>query len=170
MDGLFLKALVFAADKHKNQRRKDADASPYINHPIALADILVNEGDITDINVLCGAILHDTIEDTKTTKEELIQQFGEKITSIVLDVTDDKTLLKAERKLKQIEHASHASHEAKLVKLADKISNLRDILASPPRDWTEDRKKEYFDWAGKVIDQIRGTNSKLENIFDSLKF
>jgi len=170
MVGLFLKALVFAADKHKNQRRKDADASPYINHPIALANILVNEGDITDINVLCGAILHDTIEDTKTTKEELIQQFGEKITSIVLDVTDDKTLPKAERKLKQIEHASHACHEAKLVKLADKISNLRDILASPPRDWTEDRKKEYFDWAGKVIDQIRGTNSKLENIFDSLKF
>ena len=170
MDGLFLKALVFAADKHKNQRRKDADASPYINHPIALANILVNEGDITDINVLCGAILHDTIEDTKTTKEELIQQFGEKITSIVLDVTDDKTLLKAERKLKQIEHASHASHEAKLVKLADKISNLRDIRSSPPRDWTEDRKKEYFDWAGKVVDQIRGTNSKLENIFDSLKF
>ena len=170
MDGLFLKALVFAADKHKNQRRKDADASPYINHPIALANILVNEGEITDISVLCGAILHDTIEDTETTKEELIQQFGEKITSIVLDVTDDKTLLKAERKLKQIEHASHASHEAKLVKLADKISNMRDILASPPRDWTEDRKKEYFDWAGKVIDQIRGTNSKLENIFDSLKF
>ena len=170
MDGLFLKALIFAADKHKNQRRKDADASPYINHPIALANILVNEGSITDINVLCGAILHDTIEDTKTTKDELIQQFGEKITSIVLDVTDDKTLLKAERKLKQIEHASHASHEAKLVKLADKISNLRDILSSPPKDWTDDRKKEYFDWAGKVVDQIRGTNSKLENIFDSLKF
>ena len=170
MDGLFLKALVFAADKHRNQRRKDADASPYINHPIALANILVNEGGITDINVLCGAILHDTIEDTETTKEELTQHFGEKITSIVLDVTDDKTLPKAERKLKQIEHASHASNEAKLVKLADKISNLRDILSSPPKDWTDDRKKEYFDWSGKVIDQIRGTNSKLENIFDSLKF
>ena len=79
MDGLFLKALVFAADKHRNQRRKDADASPYINHPIALANILVNEGGITDINVLCGAILHDTIEDTETTKEELTQHFGEKI-------------------------------------------------------------------------------------------
>ena len=170
MDGLFLKALVFAADKHRNQRRKDTDASPYINHPIALANILVNEGGITDINVLCGAILHDTIEDTETTKEELTQQFGEKITSIVLDVTDDKTLPKAERKLKQIEHASHASNEAKLVKLADKISNLRDILSYPPKDWTDDRKKEYFDWAGKVIDQIRGTNRKLENIFDSLKF
>ena len=170
MDGLFLKALVFAAEKHKNQRRKDADASPYINHPIALANILVNEGSITDINVLCGAILHDTIEDTETTKEELIQQFGGKITSIVLDVTDDKTLTKAERKLRQIEHASYASNEAKLVKLADKISNLRDILSSPPKDWTDDRKKEYFDWAGKVVDQIRGTNSKLENIFDSLKF
>jgi guanosine-3',5'-bis(diphosphate) 3'-pyrophosphohydrolase len=170
MDGLFLKALVFAADKHKNQRRKDADASPYINHPIALANILVNEGGITDINVLCGAILHDTIEDTETTKEELNQQFGEKITSIVLEVTDDKTLPKAERKLKQIEHASQVSNEAKLVKLADKISNLRDILSSPPKNWTDDRKKEYFDWAGKVIDQMRGTNSKLENIFDSLKF
>ena len=93
MDGLFLKALVFAADKHKNQRRKDADASPYINHPIALANILVNEGGVTDINVLCGAILHDTIEDTETTKEELIQQFGGKITSIVLDETDFSDLI-----------------------------------------------------------------------------
>ena len=132
MDGLFLKALVFAADKHRNQRRKDADASPYINHPIALANILVNEGGITDINVLCGAILHDTIEDTETTKEELTQHFGEKITSIVLDVTDDKTLPKAERKLKQMEDNAMTFLDNRVegaqVKIKSKNSTLTSTL------------------------------------------
>jgi len=170
MDKLFLKALTFAAEKHKNQRRKDEEASPYINHPISLATILLNEADIKDINVLIGAVLHDTIEDTETTFEELKNEFGEKIASIVQEVSDDKSLPKEERKLKQIEHASQISHEAKLVKLADKISNLRDIIKSPPKDWTNARKSEYFAWAKKVIDQIRGTNSKLENIFDSLTY
>lgn len=163
-----IKAVAFAAIKHKKQRRKDVDASPYINHPIALADVLANEGGIVDENVLCAAILHDTVEDTNTTEQELIDSFGAKIAYIVMEVTDDKKLDKAERKLMQIEHAAHASKEAKLVKLADKICNLRDILEHPPENWEASRKLEYFEWAGKVVAGVRGSNVELERIFDEL--
>ncbi len=166
--GEFVKALAFAAGKHRNQRRKDAEASPYINHPIALADILVNEGGVTDGVVLCAAVLHDTIEDTKTTAEELKDQFGPRVTSIVLEVTDDKSLDKDVRKQKQIEHAPHISREAKLVKLADKISNLRDILASPPAGWPPERKQKYFEWAANVVAGLRGAHPGLEAVFDGL--
>jgi len=166
--GLLLKALAFAAHKHRDQRRKDVEASPYINHPIALAVVLCNEGGVTDENVLCAALLHDTVEDTKTTLEELTENFGNIISGIVMEVTDDKNIEKADRKRLQIEHAAHSSHQAKLVKLADKISNLRDIVASPPDGWDLKRKQEYFDWAKKVIDQVRGTNADLERIFDGI--
>src|SRR5919109_4461135 len=124
---LLLKALAFAAHKHRDQRRKDAEASPYINHPIALADVLVNEGGVSDVEVLCAALLHDTVEDTATTPQELAEDFGPRIARIVAEVTDDKALSKAERKRLQIEHAAGLSPEAKLVKLADKICNLRDV-------------------------------------------
>ena len=164
----FIKAVAFAAEKHSTQRRKDAQASPYINHPIALANVLANEGDIANQDVLIGALLHDTIEDTETTPEELKAIFGEKIASIVMEVTDDKNLPKAQRKALQIEHAAHASMEAKLVKLADKICNLRDMLSSPPQDWTLQRKRDYFTWAEEVVAGLRGSNSKLEKIFDGL--
>jgi guanosine-3',5'-bis(diphosphate) 3'-pyrophosphohydrolase len=159
-------ALAFAAHKHRDQRRKDAGASPYINHPIALADILVNEGGITDHVVLCAAILHDTIEDTETTYEELVVAFGREIADVVAEVTDDKLLNKAERKLLQIEHAAHASPQAKLVKLADKTCNLRDIATTPPADWSDQRRREYFEWAKKVVAGVRGSNLALEAAFD----
>jgi len=164
----FIKAVAFAAEKHKNQRRKDADASPYINHPIALANVLANEGGISDQVVLIAAILHDTIEDTETTEVELKAQFGEKVASIVLEVSDDKSLPKAERKAQQILHAKHSSPEAKLVKLADKICNLRDMLESPPSDWLLQRRLDYFSWAIQVVAGLRGSNSQLEKIFDGL--
>jgi guanosine-3',5'-bis(diphosphate) 3'-pyrophosphohydrolase len=164
----FVKAVAFAAEKHRNQRRKDADASPYINHPIALANVLANEGGIEDPNVLCAAVLHDTIEDTETTAAELESHFGSRITSIVLEVTDDKSLEKHVRKQHQIEHAHKSSREARLVKLADKICNLRDILASPPTDWSAERKQGYFDWAAQVISGVRGTHQGLEAVFDGL--
>ncbi len=164
----FIKAVAFAADKHRNQRRKDAEASPYINHPIALANVLANEGGIEDVNVLCAAVLHDTIEDTETTAEELTSIFGAKVTSIVIEVTDDKSLAKEVRKQRQVEHAALISTEAKLVKLADKICNLRDILASPPADWSSDRKQAYFDWAAKVVAGVRGVHPDLEGVFDGL--
>jgi GTP diphosphokinase / guanosine-3',5'-bis(diphosphate) 3'-diphosphatase len=166
--GTLLKAVAFAAHKHRKQRRKDVDASPYINHPIALADTLANEGGVVDPAVLCAAILHDTIEDTETTAEELRAHFGPEVTAIVLEVTDDKSLAKAVRKQQQVDHASHKSYEARLVKLADKISNLRDILASPPADWSVERKQEYFDWAAKVVAGLRGTHPGLEGVFDEL--
>ena len=168
MTDLFIKAVAFAADKHKNQRRKDAEASPYINHPIALANVLANEGGITNKDVLCAAMLHDTIEDTETTEGELRLAFGDKIASIVLEVTDDKSLDKAARKQMQIEHAPHISIEAKMVKLADKISNLRDILSTPPAGWPLERKLAYFEWANDVVAGLRGTNIKLERVFDGL--
>jgi guanosine-3',5'-bis(diphosphate) 3'-pyrophosphohydrolase len=165
--GLILKAAEFAADRHRNQRRKDADASPYINHPISLANVLANEGAVTDPVVLCAALLHDTIEDTNTTAEELTAAFGQSITDVVLEVTDDKNLDKAVRKQLQIEHARHASKQAKLVKLADKICNLRDIAATPPADWSTERKAEYFDWAKSVIEGVRGVHPQLEATFDN---
>lgn len=163
---LLLKALAFAAHKHKDQRRKDVDASPYINHPISLANILCNEGHVVDIETVCSALLHDTVEDTDTTQDELEKEFGSTICNIVMEVTDDQALVKAERKLQQIEHAAYASDKAKLVKLADKISNLRDIANNPPPSWSLERRQEYFDWAKKVIDRVRGVHTGLESIFD----
>jgi len=163
---LMLKALTFASQKHKDQRRKDHAASPYINHPISLANILCNEGHVTDVEVICGAFLHDTVEDTQTTPEELEAEFGKVIMDIVMDVTDDKNLSKEERKRMQIQHAEHASNKAKLVKLADKISNLRDVADNSPPDWSLERRQAYFDWAKEVIDQLRGVHHGLERIFD----
>jgi guanosine-3',5'-bis(diphosphate) 3'-pyrophosphohydrolase len=164
---LLLKALAFAAHKHRDQRRKDAEASPYINHPIALADVLVNEGGVSDFEVLCAALLHDTVEDTATTSEELLDAFGSRIARIVAEVTDDQRLSKAERKRLQIEHAPKISHEAKLVKLADKLVNLRDVAERPPARWDLERRREYFDWAKQVIDGLRGTHPRLEAAFDA---
>ncbi len=165
---LLLHALAFASRKHRDQRRKDVDASPYINHPIALADILCNEGGIADIEVICAALLHDTVEDTNTTPEELEREFGARVRAIVMQVTDDKALTKSERKRLQVDHATHISTEAKLVKLADKISNLRDLINAPPADWSVGRRREYFDWAGAVVDRLRGVNSRLEAAFDDV--
>lgn len=165
---LILTALEFSSHKHRDQRRKDNNVSPYINHPISLANVLCNEGKITNAKVICAALLHDTIEDTDTTADELKSRFGKRITNIVLEVTDDKSLPKTERKLAQIEHAKHASKRAKLVNLADKICNLRDTLFTPPAGWTIARKREYFDWSKAVIDEVRGTNKKLERVFDEL--
>ena len=164
---LVIRAAAFAAEKHRRQRRKDADASPYINHPIALANVLVNEATVEDTTVLAAALLHDTIEDTATTSQELETVFGATIAGIVNEVTDDKSLSKAERKRGQIEHAAGLSPQAKLVKLADKICNLRDMNDAPPADWPLERRREYFDWAKQVIDRLRGAHARLENLFDA---
>lgn len=164
---LLVKALTFAAGKHRNQRRKNVAAFPYINHPIALVNILCNEAYITDINVICAALLHDTVEDTETTADELLVEFGQVICDIVMEVTDDKSIeARQKRKQLQIEHAAQISEQAKLLKLADKISNLRDLANDPPAGWSLERQREYFDWAKQVIDRVRGTHSELEKLFD----
>ena len=165
---LVLRGAHFAAHKHRDQRRKGAEASPYINHPIAVANVLADEGDITDPVVLSAALLHDTVEDTKTTPEELTAAFGRRVAGIVLEVTDDKSLHKDVRKEAQVEHAPHLTTEAKLVKLADKICNLRDILGWPPANWSAERKQEYFTWAGRVVAGVRGVHPALEAKFDAL--
>ena len=164
---LLLRAIAFAADKHRDQRRKDAGETPYINHPIALAEVLANEGGVADVEVLCAAVLHDTIEDTRTTQQELVDAFGARVAGIVAEVTDDKQLEPAERKRLQVEHAPHLSPEAKLVKLADKICNLRDAAERPPHKWDLGRRREYFDWAKRVIEGLRGVHPRLESAFDA---
>jgi guanosine-3',5'-bis(diphosphate) 3'-pyrophosphohydrolase len=161
-----LRALSFASVKHRNQRRKDAESSPYINHPIAVASVLASEGGIEDDVLLIAGILHDTVEDTETTFEELAQKFGPAVASLVRELTDDKSLTKAERKLLQIEHARTASTGAKQLKIADKICNIRDITASPPADWPPQRRQEYLDWAAQVVHVCRGVNPQLEAVFD----
>lgn len=165
--GLILKALEFAARKHRDQRRKGAEGSPYINHPIALAYALCNEGKITDPLVIAAAILHDTLEDTDTEVAELVREFGAEIAHIVLEVSDDKRLPNTERKRLQIERAPHLSPKAKLVMLADKICNLRDMHTTPPVGWSVERQREYFDWARGVVAGMRGIHKALEDIFDA---
>jgi guanosine-3',5'-bis(diphosphate) 3'-pyrophosphohydrolase len=161
-----LRAAAFAAEKHRKQRRKDVEASPYINHPIQLAYILV-QADIEDPIVLAAALLHDTVEDTQTTLDELEIVFGYEIARIVAECTDDKQLDKLERKQAQVDHAATLSPRAKLVKLADKIANVSDIDGAPPAGWSVERKREYFDWAKRVVDRMRGANAALEARFDA---
>ena len=163
-----MKAVAFASDKHRNQHRKDADASPYIDHFIALANVLANEGGIADAIVLCAAVLHDSLEDTETTAGELTDLVGPEVTSVIVEVTDDKSLEKQVRKQLVVEHAPYISNEAKLVKLADMICNLRDILASPPASWSAERKQDYFDWANKVVTGVHAIHPDLAGVYDGL--
>lgn len=165
---LILRAFKFAASKHRNQRRKDKLASPYINHLIAVAETLWVVGGIREAATVAAGILHDVIEDTDTSPEELAREFGPNIASIVSQLTDDKALPKHERKRLQIEHAAGLSKSAQVVKIADKISNLDDIIHSPPAGWSPERQKEYLVWANNVIAEVRGSNPALEQVFDRL--
>lgn len=162
-----LDAITFAAAKHRNQRRKDAEASPYINHPLQLAHVLATEGGVIDLTTLMAAVLHDTVEDTETSYDELRERFGKKVADVVMEVTDDKALPKAERKQRQVEHAPHMSKRGALVKLTDKTCNLRDVASSPPAGWPLKRKQEYFDWAKLVVDGLPSVNKKLRLAFDA---
>ena len=165
---LILKAVHFSAQKHSTQRRKDENASPYINHPISVALAIAQIGGVDDPEILAAALLHDTLEDTETTPEELEDEFGKKVCEYVLDVTDDKTLPKDERKRRQIEHAKKISNGAALIKLGDKISNVTDVINNPPEDWDNNRRKEYLDWAEKVIENCPKVNDKMENKFQEI--
>lgn len=163
-----LQAISFAAKKHSFQKRKGADGEPYINHPVEVTNLLANVGKIQDINVLIAAVLHDTIEDTETSGEDITNLFGAEVCGMVLEVTDDKSLPKARRKELQIEHAPHLSNGAKQIKLCDKISNIRDVTENPPSDWSDKRRLEYVEWGEKVVAGLRGVNEDLENYFDEI--
>lgn len=166
--GLVLRAARFAAWKHRDQRRKGKGREPYINHPLDLAHVLWFEGGVQDPVVLAAALLHDTIEDTQTTVQELQGEFGVQVARIVMEVTDEASLNWRVRKKLQVSRARLASPEARQVKLADKICNLRSMVASPPSGWSEDRQRAYFDWAKQVVDQLRGSNPELEQRFDQI--
>lgn len=162
------RALMFAAQKHTDQRRKGDRAEPYINHIIEVVDVLAQHTQGVNTDVLMAGALHDTVEDTDTSYSELVKEFGENVADIVMECTDDKSLPKMERKRLQVENAPHKSDNAKMVKMADKISNLKTILQSPPPDWSDTRKLEYFNWARDVVDGCRGVNAGLEDTFDKL--
>lgn len=165
---LVLRAVAFAAHKHRDQRRKDKEASPYINHPIELAHVLWDEGEVRDPLVIAAALLHDTLEDTETSWQELRGEFGEEIADIVLEVTDTQWIRKEVRKRLQVAKARHSSEAARLVKLADKICNVRDLGTRAPDGWSLERKRQYFDWAKEVVDRLRGTHAELERRFDEV--
>lgn len=161
------RAYHFAADRHASQRRKGEAAEPYVNHLTEVAELVARGTDGADVDLIVAAVLHDTVEDTETTFKDITSRFGERVAALVAEVTDDKTLPKAERKRLQVEHAAHASQGAKVIKLADKTSNLRAMADSPPRDWPEVRRAEYLAWGRRVVDNCRGANPWLEAQFDA---
>ena len=163
-----LRALHFAADRHQGQRRKGSSQMPYINHLIGVATLLAVTGSVTDETLLVGAVLHDTVEDTDTTFEELELLFGKEVADLVREVTDDKTLPKHVRKDLQVAHAATASPNAKQLKIADKTCNLRDVMDHPPVNWSRERRLEYFEWASRVVANCRGHNCALEAEFDAV--
>jgi (p)ppGpp synthase/HD superfamily hydrolase len=163
---LVVAAADFASVKHQYQKRKNAKGSAYFVHLSGVVQQLVEAG-IEDPNILAAAYLHDTVEDTGTTEEELIHCFGPEITSIVMEVTDDKSLPKAERKRLQVVNTPSKPHSVKLIKLSDKLYNLRDLHRELPQEWTEERRAEYFKWSEDVVRGCRGTNAKLEEWLDA---
>ena len=162
-----LGAIAFAAAKQRNQRRKDAATSPFIDHPLQLARVLATKGKVTDIKTLMAAVLHDTVEDTEASYDELRERFGKGVADVVMEVTYDKGLPKAERKQRQVAYAPYMSKWATLVKLADKTCNLRDVANSPPAGWPRRRKQDYSNWAKQVVDGLPLVNDKLRRSFEA---
>lgn len=160
-------AYHFAAAKHVMQRRKGVAAEPYVNHLTEVADLVARATDGADLDLVVAAVLHDTVEDTDTSPEEIAARFGARVAGLVGEVTDEKSLPKAARKQAQVDHAAHASPGAKIIKLADKTSNLRAMAFSPPKGWPAERRAEYLDWARRVVAGCRGANPWLEAQFDA---
>lgn len=163
-----LAALSFAAVKHQAQRRKGRTHTPYINHPIQVLSYLWKIGGVRDMTVLVAALLHDTLEDTETTPEEIAAQFGPEVLALVEEVTDDKSLPKAVRKRLQVEHASDHGPGAKMIKLADKMHNVYELTREPPVSWSLARLRAYVDWADQVVAGLRGVNVNLEVAYDEI--
>ena len=161
-------ASEYAAKQHREQRRKGADGCPYINHPIEVAALLADVGGVEDVAILCAALLHDTVEDTPTTFEDLTSLFGHAVMTLVAEVSDDRSLPRDERKRLQILHAAKLSTGAKLIKLADKLCNVRDMIQHPPANWSRERKLGYIAWSIQVVDEIRGVHPQLEAHFDAV--
>ncbi len=162
----FLGALKFASEKHLHLKRKDVEKTPYIHHPIRVAELICRVGGVNDPILLSAALLHDVIEDTGTKPEEIADKFGEEVANIVQEVTDDKTIKKEKRKELQILHAPNLSRKAKIIKLADKICNVKDIGSHPPADWDLEERMRYLEWSQNVVAGLRGINQPMEDYFD----
>ncbi|MFO1037719.1 MAG: HD domain-containing protein [Geminicoccaceae bacterium] len=163
---LLSRAFLFAAERHQHQRRKGDAAEPYVNHLAEVAALVAEATEGSDPGLVAAALLHDVVEDTATTRAEVAATFGEDVAGLVAEVTDDKSLPKAERKRRQVEHAPSKSRRAKMLKLADKTSNLRALAQSPPAKWPVERRLAYVAWAREVVDGLRGVSPELEAIFD----
>jgi (p)ppGpp synthase/HD superfamily hydrolase len=161
------RAYHFAATKHVDQRRKGQRAEPYINHLTEVAELVAQASGGQDLELIIAAVLHDVVEDTPTTIADVTTEFGSRVAGLVQEVTDDKSLPKAERKRVQIEHAAYASAGAKMIKLADKTANLRALASSPPEDWPTSRRLEYVAWARTVVAGCAGASPYLEQAFQA---
>lgn len=161
-----MQATDYAARQHIGQRRKGERAEPYVNHLTEVASLLAEATAGGDLVLVMGGLLHDTIEDTGATADDLQNRFGREVAALVAEVTDDKSLPKEKRKRLQVETTSAKSARAKLLKIADKTSNLRGLVTSPPAGWTEARLRGYVDWAEAVVRFCRGLNAPLEAAFD----
>ncbi|MFN4140287.1 HD domain-containing protein [Aestuariivirga sp.] len=163
---LVSQAYAFAAERHTSQRRKGVREEPYVNHLLEVAALVAAATDGSDLNLIAAAVLHDTIEDTDTTRTELEGTFNRDIAELVAEVTDDKSLPKQRRKDLQVLNTPKKSSRAKMIKIADKISNIRSLVNSPPGNWPPERKKDYLDWARRVVEGARGINAWLDDVFD----
>jgi len=161
-----LAAAHFAAEHHKGQKRKGEAGEPYINHLIEVAELIATSSDLLDTNLVMAGFLHDTVEDTDVTPQELEQRFGKDVASLVMEVTDDKSLPKEQRKVLQVQTAHKKSVRAQTLKLADKISNLRALLSTPPANWPAQRKRDYFLWAREVVSRLTQPNLILKAEFE----
>jgi len=164
-----MRALEFAARHHVDQRRKGVSEKPYLNHLAEVAHLVAEATGGEDTNLVIAGLLHDAIEDTGVTRAEIEAEFGADVAALVAAVTDDKSLPSAERKRLQVETAPSKPDRARLLKIADKTSNLRDMAADPPADWPLERKRAYVDWASSVVDGCRGVSPALERQFDEAR-
>jgi len=165
---MVLGATRFAADKHKSQRVKGAEASPYINHLIEMGELLWRVGEVRDRDCIVAALLNDTLEDTDTTPEELEELFGRRVRLLVEEVTDDKSLPPERRKQLQVIRAAKLSSAAKQLRLADKTLNVAQVAFAPAGEWSLERRCEYLRWSELVVAGLRDCNDKLEANFDAV--
>lgn len=165
----FIRAVHFAADQHRDQRRKGVDASPYINHPIAVAELIASVAGVDDVVVLQAAVLHDIVEDTEVSLEAVEARFGSAVAGLVAEVTDDQSLSGMARKEAQVLGANRLSEGAKLIRLSDKICNVFDVARTPPARWSADRRRNYVEWTARVVESCRGASSALEARFDQVR-
>jgi (p)ppGpp synthase/HD superfamily hydrolase len=164
---LVLRAALAAAHWHAKQRRKGTAGEPYINHLLEVATLVDEATGGRDPELVAAALLHDAIEDQGISRATIAEQFGEKVAALVEEVSDDKSLPQDVRKRLQVEQAATKSPRAKILKLADKISNVTAIGADPPPDWSVERQRQYLQWGRDVVAGLRGASPLLERRFDA---